>query len=591
MHKLLFFFLLSTCLGKSQKISKKDVDYIEKDPETGWFRAKSKTGKYGFIDKDSIIKIPFIYDFINPFDENKLAYVKDKGKELYIDVKGEIIIPENYTELGLFSEGLVSAKKNGKFGFIDASGETAISFLYDSAGFFCQGLALVSKNKKYGFIDKEGKEIIPVIYSSAWHSQTDSIVIISNDEKWAFVNNNGKFLSDFVYDKVFTGYKNMIPSVVNGDKTTYFKNGAVLVLRNKKYEFLNEKIESAFPENKFDSASVFDTYKNAIVKRSGKYGIINSDGIAKAPIEYDFIKYFDTNHNSSEYYNARKGKVFHIYNKDLKKIGESHQPIYNDFSVSTPVIIFRNLQEKYGMVNSNGNIVIPFEYEELYKQESGFIVGKRNGKAGVFDKNGKLRISFEYKDLYEFDDKNGIYLADGNKIVDTDNKVLLSGYQNIAPVYYNNERFIVSRNKKYGIVDIKNKVLLPLEYDEISNWVEYGPRDRHFIVKNGKHGLIEHGTFKVIIPPVYDLFIQRRGMIFAHKNGKSGILNINNKEICPFIFDEIKPDLFFGYGYNEKNYNIYSRKGNKFYEITSTGKIIKEISRKVYKENTEHQNI
>lgn len=591
MLKYLSLIFFISCIQNNSKITRNDIDYFEKDKNANLFRIHHKNGKWGFVDKDTVTAIPFIYDFINPFDENGLAYAKDKGKEFYINKEGKVIIPPDYDELGLFSEGMLSAKRKGKYGFLNIKGDLIIPMIYDGTGFFSQGLCIVSKNKKYGFIDKKGKVIIPIVYNAVDRSHADSILVVSENRKWAFFDSKGKQLSDFIYDKVFSGYNANIPPPSNlSEVTTYFQNGAVLTLKDKKYEFLNEKIRPAFHENKFDSASVFDTYKNAIVKRNGKYGIIKPDGSAKVPIEYDWVGYFDTNHNSSEYYNAKKGKIFHIYNKDLKKLGESYEPVLNDFSVSTPNLIFKNLKGQYGMVNSNGSIVIPFEYSELEKLNQDLFLGKKNGKVGVLDKNGRLRIPFEYKSLDELDDNSQLFIAD-DKIIDLDNKPILSGYDRITPIYYNNQRFIVSKNKKYGIVDIKNKILLPLEYDEISNWVEYGPEKRHFIVKKGKHGLIENETFIIIIPPAYDEFIQRRGVIFVHRNGKSGILDINNKEICPFIFDEIRPGYFFGIAYREDNNRIYSKKDNKFYEITLTGKIIKEISQKEYKKNTEHQNM
>ncbi|WP_185246478.1 WG repeat-containing protein [Chryseobacterium bernardetii] len=591
MLKYLSLIFFISCIQNNSKITRKDIDYFEKDKHANLFRIHHKNGKWGFVDKDTVTIIPFIYDFINPFDENGLAYVKDKGKEFYINKEGKVIIPSDYDELGLFSEGMLSAKRKGKYGFLNIKGDLIIPMIYDGVGFFSQGLCIVSKNKKYGLIDRRGKVIIPIVYDAADKSHADSIVVVSENRKWAFFDSKGKQLSDFIYEKVFSGYNANIPPPSNiSEVTTYFQNGAVLILKENKYEFLNEKIRPAFHENKFDSASVFDTYKNAIVKRNGKYGIIKPDGFAKVPIEYDWVGYFDTNHNSSEYYNAKKGKIFHIYNKDLKKIGESYEPVSNDFSVSTPNLIFKNLKGQYGMVNLTGSIVIPFEYNELEKLNQGLFLGKKNGKVGIFDKNGGLKIPFEYKNLDELDGNDQLFIAD-NTIIELDNKPILFGYDRITPIYYNSLRFIASKNKKYGIIDIKNKILLPLEYDEISNWVEYGPEKRHFIVKKGKHGLIENETFRIIIPPVYDEFIQRRGVIFAHRNGKSGILDINNKEVCPFIFDEIRPAYFFGIGYSEDDKRIYSKKDNKFYEITLTGKIIKEISKKEYKNNTERQNM
>ena len=66
---LLIFF---SCTESSPKFSKKDIYYIERDKETGWFRVHNKQNKWGFIDKDSSIVIPFEYDFLNPFENGLL---------------------------------------------------------------------------------------------------------------------------------------------------------------------------------------------------------------------------------------------------------------------------------------------------------------------------------------------------------------------------------------------------------------------------------------------------------------------------------------------------------------------------------------
>ena len=100
---LLILFLIS-CSENSQKISRNEIYYIEKDKETGWFRVLNTKNKWGFIDKDSIIKIPFEYDFVNPF-EHQLAYVKNKGKEFYINPKNEIVIEGRFDKIDIFSEG------------------------------------------------------------------------------------------------------------------------------------------------------------------------------------------------------------------------------------------------------------------------------------------------------------------------------------------------------------------------------------------------------------------------------------------------------------------------------------------------------
>lgn len=603
MKNILFVLLvlIVSCNSKSQDIidlSKKNISVSEKDAVTGWKRTLLyKPNKWGFVDENNIVKIPFIYDFVNPFDESKLAYVKNEGKELYINSTGEIVIPAIYEELGLFSEGLVDAKKGGRFGFLNSKGNIAIPFEYDSVNSFYQGLCGVSKNNKFGFINKDGKEVIPLIYESVQNSHVDNIVLVSKKSKWAFIDQHGKLLSDFVYDNVFSGYNlNIKPPSNISEATTFFKNGPVLVFKDRKYEFLNEKIESAFPNNKFDSASVFDTYQNAIVKRNGKYGIIKPNGEAKVPIEYDFVEYFDSNHNSSEYYNARKGKIYSIFNRYLKKLGESYEPVYNDFSVKTPFVIFKNLENKYGMVASNGKEIIPFDFDGIYKiEKTNFYSVSQNNKFGVINNKGEILIPIHYNQIYslydKFDDeelrKKNLFVAD-NKIININNKVLIHGYNSIVPIFNNHSYLIVSKNKKFGIIDINKKIILPLEYDEISNWTEYGPRHSKFIVKNGKTGLIDHETFKITIPPVYDKFSYLNGLIFAKKQSKAGIINEEGEILCDFIYDEIYPNLNDFFRYDNQVPRIYANKGNSYFQIDAKGKVLKSnLTRKFVIENSD----
>lgn len=590
---LLILFLIS-CSENSQKISRNEIYYIEKDKETGWFRVLNTKNKWGFIDKDSIIKIPFEYDFVNPF-EHQLAYVKNKAKEFYINPKNEIVIEGSFDKIDIFSEGLASVKKDGKIGFINEKGKLIIPLIYDNVDYFrTSGLCAVTLNGKSGFIDKSGKEIIKIIYPEVHQEMFDRIVIVKNNRKWAFFDNHGNQLSDFIYDKVFrTDYYDFSKDIFTRDQSTFFKNGAALVLKNGKYEFLNEKIKPAFVNNKFDSASVFDAFKNAIVKRNGKYGMIKPSGEFKVPFKFDFIEPYDTAHgNYSEYYNARKGKIYSFFNKNLKKIGESYEPIYNNFSTDNPQISFKNLKGKYGVVDWQGNEKIPFVYDEaLDFKRSKNCIAKKNGKFGVISYQNKEIFPFIYDEINELDEvenlKNTYLLSNKkeDKIVNINGKTFLSGYQMIHPIFYDHSKFIVKKNNKFGIADLQSKILLPIVFDEISDWVEYGPEDRHIVKRNGKYGMVEYKTFKEKIPAIYDFVFIARDKVFVGKDEKYGIIDLNNKIICPLIYDEIKPS--FGYGFGMSESRIFARKGKQYLEIDEKGKVLKEISQKLYKENTD----
>ncbi|WP_131725318.1 WG repeat-containing protein [Chryseobacterium sp. Leaf180] len=603
MKNILFVLLvlIVSCNSKSQEkidLSRKNISHFEKDEETGWIRVNlHQPNKWGFIDKDSLVVIPFEYDFLNPF-ENGLAYAKNNGKEFFI-TKNNLKLEGDFEAINIFSEGLASAKKKQKWGFINTQGQFVISPQYDEVDYFRpSGLCAVQKNGKWGFINKKGMEVIAIIYPDVNQQMLDTNVVVKKNGKWAVFDNQGKQLSDFVYDKIHrTDITDFSKDFFKRDASTYFGNGAALVERDGKFEFINLKAQASFPNNKFDSASVFDTFKNAIVKRKGKYGMIKTNGEFKIPLEYDFIQPCDTNYSSySEYYNARKGNVYHILNKQLDEVGLSHQPIYSSYSTDKSFLIFKNLKNKFGKIDWQGNVLIPFEYDTMSELEgTSFLEISKEEKFGIIDEKGKIKIPIQYKGIFplydKFDDEElrekNLFIAD-NKIININNKVLIEGYNSVTPIFNNHNYLIVSKNKKFGIIDIDKKIILPLEYDEISNWTEYGPRHSKFIVKKGKTGLIDHENFKITIPPIFDKFQYLNGLIFAKKQNKAGIINEEGKILCDFIYDEIFPDQNDFFGYNKTEQKIYAKKGNSYFLIDKKGKILKSnLTEKFVTENSE----
>jgi len=59
--------------------------------------------------------------------------------------------------------GLAAAKKWGRWGFIDMKGYIIIPCMYDNVGSFENGIAPVSNNRRKGYIDAYGNEIVPCI--------------------------------------------------------------------------------------------------------------------------------------------------------------------------------------------------------------------------------------------------------------------------------------------------------------------------------------------------------------------------------------------------------------------------------------------
>lgn len=146
-----------------------------------------------------------------------------------------------------------------------------------------------------------------------------------------------------------------------------------------------------------------------------------------------------------------------------------------------------------------------------YSQNSELIPFVSNSKWGFSDRNGKLKIQPVY-DSVGFFNTTSISLK----------------YLTFAYVY---------QNKKMGVIDTQNKILLPITYQHIKNIDE----TLHFIAINeaGKSGLVSNEN-RVLIPFEYDRIDEVVNFSFVlRKNKKIGLADVNGKIVIPVVYDQI----------------------------------------------------
>lgn len=157
---------------------------------------------------------------------------------------------------------------------------------------------------------------------------------------------------------------------------------------------------------------------------------------------------------------------------------------------------------------------------------------------------------------------------------DVSEKTITIGYDDVLPlsdettlydeIVYSDSRNIVKRDGKYGIVDVENKVILPIEFEEIAML-----GDEYFKLKvnNGwALGFLYHGT---IYPGTYDqisLFSENGQPntfidVFSVKvKNKYGCINSEGKILIPIEFDKIELNSSF---YNPRNFSFLLYKNEK----------------------------
>ncbi|BBE16547.1 hypothetical protein AQPE_0687 [Aquipluma nitroreducens] len=576
---LIILTILTSCYTQSEKSNNRrnSISYERISDDNSW----------GFIDNygDTIIPLGK-YKFLNPIDEEGMIFAQLEEKCGYIDIKQNILIPFEYDDLSVFSEDLAPAKKNGKYGFIDRKGEVIIPFQYDEERYFYKsGLSEASKAGKWGFINKKGEQVVPIQYSQVdCHKMETEFIFAFDKNKWAIFNNKGKQLTDFIYDEIYGTSNNF-----DYFNEKYLFNGLLLVRKGDQYRYLNRNLQIVADFGYFTKAEPITEYGFAIVKKENYYGIIDSMGKIVIPCEYSLIEHPRGPYQGfyDEFY-AKKDGRYGILNEKSEFISDisydSFERDYCRLKDSIQAVFIAKKGNRFGVINKVGKVTLPVEFEEINLFEgNSFTIAKRGGLYGLINSNGDIKLPFEYKNIISNKDWDYIILQKDKfyGVIDKQSlkEIFPMEYEEIEQCFYDENNFIAKKNSRYGIITRTKKIIIPFEYDKISNWVEYGPKE-HFVIKDGKEGLISREG-KIVIPTVYDkIFVDNDILIKVRKNGVYGTINWKNEIVHPIQYEQILWE--WPYLTDRALDTVYVEKSGKYFATDITGKVIIEsISNKL----------
>lgn len=356
--------------------------------------------------------------FIQGFPKNR--NVKDAWRKLYLSkTKGAGVAAieafrKNYPEYPFMNEldvdlealgrELYAFSENDQWGFMDRNGTIQIQASFDWVEQFVGVQAIVGKGDLAGTIDKGGGAIIPIKYDNIEEISDEYAVALSAD-LYGLIDRFGKVVVPFNYDFL------ALPA-----------EGLVLAERDGKYGFLDEMGRVRIPFD-FSDAQSFKSGK-AIVQKGDKYGMIDENGQTVVPFLYDYIDPFNASVTR-----ARKGDAFVLvdqFGKEQEGVQYTFIGLVSEFPLYTV-----NSDKKVGFIDSTGAYVIDpfFDATPDDGLRKGFINGyaivrRRAGKVGLIDPEGQQVLPFQYDFIGEVNEglvavsKNGqeFYYVDVNEV-------------------------------------------------------------------------------------------------------------------------------------------------------------------------------
>ena len=210
--------------------------------------------------------------------------------------------------------------------------------------------------------------------------------------------------------------------------------------------------------------------------------------------------------------------------------------------------------DKYGLIDAEGNIVLPIEYDKFYSTNS-YNEIKRENKWGIIDSSGKICLPAIWDRVYTLGlvprgnivvisgRKIGLYNAETGKeiipvIMDEINNLHASDLNNFMREHF----VVVSKGGKRGVFDLDGKEIIPIKYKVIDT-AEYA------------YGCFEIRTFIGDFDCKYEYFTQEgilafplsdgleyekspRRLACVKKNGKYGFINIKGDVVVPVVYDD-----------------------------------------------------
>ncbi len=418
------------------------LTYFENNGGT-LLHAERSCNKFGLIDSLGKMVVNAQFEKIGEPMENIMA-AKRGEKWGYVNTLGQIIVDFKYTKARTFREGYAAVFDGYKWGFIDKTGKTVVEHKFSRVGDFHNGLAWVNTPKGSGYITPNGMFAISPKFKKAYDFSHD-IGRVLDKGKMRLISKDGKFISDRQFDDIssFDRYGRAVARDNSRDNIKYFlvnrkgerisnqtfrkvfsySEGLAAVKKKNKYGFVDLKGNLVIPAV-FDRVSQFSEGR-AWVKMDGNCGYIDKGGNIVVDLEFSKCQDFEDG-RAVVFENARKGGLVdtdgdYVIKPSLNKVlsfsegrllmrddkrkyyfsretGELYDGYYDEAGNFDNGFAFVRINEKWGVINHKGVLIISPKYEKIERVSDGLVKVKINRLHGVYNVTGNsvLPVSYEY---------------------------------------------------------------------------------------------------------------------------------------------------------------------------------------------------
>ncbi len=495
--RLIFILLFLICVFSSEAAS---------------YELFEQNGKVGIKNDRGQVVIPPAFEALGWSDGSFSVIGETTGYRVQnhwglINLKKEFITPAEFEELVYQGGEFVVARKqlnpaSTKSGCINLRGEIILPFVYD--GIKVNGLRaivfnLVGSRFSYGLTNMKNEVLIPLLYKDIQSLGTLRYAVENREGKIALFTESGTVVSDFTIDSLSAFYKGY-----------------------------------------------------SIIHEHGLQGLIDREGVVKAPARYQSIKieedwrvlgklpgewtYLDNQNRvlttlvADELIPVSKRRTIIKSGNRFGLIDELHQPLirteWDSLSELKEELFLARRDDHWGVITATGKLQVPAVYDTLQIYGQGFRAFLKANGWLLLDKNGTVKTAKAYRFIHQFDSstwkvRNGIYWGllnpNGNEVVHCVFDSIGDRTSNLVAVKFKG---------LYGIIDLQeNWIIAPQRYP-----IRLADDTRYLLIQPG-NSFLKSMDGKVIYFTSYPVEFKEKYWIEHLPNGTENKLSYDGLKI------------------------------------------------------------
>lgn len=425
--------------------------------------------------------------------------------EFRLDYPEYPFLNELKTDFELATKKFYPNLKNGKWGFMDGNGNQMIDFVYEFVEPFSDGVALAIKNGSIGYINKSGNTVIPFQYSEGESFQSGLAVVAKND-KYGIISKTNTIILDFEYEEIGSLDAELI-----------------LIANEVAYGYADKKGEIKVP---LTYKTAYDFQNGlAVVKQGNQFGVINQLGVEVIKCQYEWLEPFDKYGRSK----ARLNGFYGIIDANGGVVVPFEYDAVGEYQCGLALL---NKGKKYGYANLSGEISIPLTFDYLPGALiwGGFTHDKTKfhlkGKYGLLSKSGEKVFPAIFEDVGIFSDSNYVAVKKRSKWgFSNQNLRLMIPYQFQQAKTFKGTTGLIQQIDGWYLIDIEGKAINELPFIEVEEIL-----DRFIKVKTLLGwGLIDYNNTIIIDSKYHSISLYNEEILTLKEQDKVLYYNMKTK--------------------------------------------------------------